>query len=76
MRKIILFLAITIGVTILVSPFAIGTPEYSKKEEKQCIYCHTAMGKPDLNEAGKWYKDHDHSFRGWEDREKDKKKPQ
>ena len=73
MRKIILFLAITIGVTILVSPFAIGTPEYSKKEEKQCIYCHTAMGKPDLNEAGKWYKDHDHTFKGWE--EAQKKKP-
>ena len=75
MKKVITFLAIVLGVTILVAPFAIGTPEYSKKEDKQCIYCHTAMGKPDLNEAGKWYKDHDHSFRGWEDKEKDKKKP-
>jgi len=75
LKKVITAMAIILGLTILVSPFAIGTPEYSKKEEKQCIYCHTAMGKPDLNEAGKWYKEHDHSFKGWEERDKEKKKP-
>jgi len=45
-------------VTLLIVPFAIGTPEYTKKEKKPCLYCHTAMGKPDLNDAGKYYKTH------------------
>ena len=63
-------LAILIGVTILIAPLAMSTPEYSKKESKQCTYCHTAMGKPDLNDAGKYYKDHNHSLEGFE-----KKKP-
>jgi hypothetical protein len=43
---------------ILFAPFAAGTPEFSKKENKQCVYCHTAIGKPDLNDAGKYYKEH------------------
>lgn len=50
-------LAILAGVAVLLSPFAMATPEHAKKEEKQCIYCHTAVGKPDLNEAGKYYKE-------------------
>ena len=74
MKKLLTALAIILGVTILVSPLAIATPEYSKKEDKQCVYCHTAMGKPDLNEAGRWYKEHDHTFKGWVDN-KEKKKP-
>jgi hypothetical protein len=43
---------------------AIGTPEYSKKENKQCVYCHPAVGKPDLNDAGKYYKAH-HTLEGY-----------
>ena len=70
MKKVLRFLAILIGVTILVAPLAISTPEYSKKEEKQCTFCHTAMGKKDLNEAGKYYKEHDHSLKGFEEKKK------
>jgi len=51
-------LAILGAATLLIVPFAIGTPEYTKKEQKPCLYCHTAMGKPDLNDAGKYYKAH------------------
>jgi hypothetical protein len=58
LSKIIRALAITGAVAILFAPFAVGTPEYAKKENRQCVYCHTAIGKPDLNEAGKYYKDH------------------
>ncbi|PYS54407.1 MAG: hypothetical protein DMG13_08610 [Acidobacteria bacterium] len=58
MRKILRALA-TVGiVTLLFLPFAVGTPEYAKKESKQCVYCHTGIGKPDLNDAGRYYKDH------------------
>jgi len=63
-------LAIFAGVTALAAPFAVSTPEYAKKEQKQCTFCHTALGKPDLNDAGKYYKDHDHSFKGYEEKKK------
>jgi hypothetical protein len=66
--KIARFLAILGAVALLFSPFAVGTPEYSKKESKQCIYCHTAVGKADLNDAGKYYRDHNHSFEGYTER--------
>lgn len=57
-RNILKFLAIFGAVAVLFAPFAVGTPEYAKKENRQCIYCHTAIGKPDLNDAGRYYKDH------------------
>ncbi len=57
LRNILRALAILAGVTILFSPFAVSTPEIAKKEQKQCQVCHTAMGKPDLNDAGKYYKE-------------------
>jgi hypothetical protein len=33
-----------------------GKPEYSKKEKKPCLACHTAMGKKELNKVGECYK--------------------
>ncbi len=43
---------------MVLAPRADGTPEFAKKEKKSCLTCHTAMGKPDLNGAGKYYKQH------------------
>ena len=57
-------LAITGSAALLLVPLASGTPEYTKKENKQCLYCHTAVGKPDLNDAGKYYKTH-HTLEGY-----------
>ena len=59
-------LVITAVVALFLVPFSAGTPEYSKKENKQCTYCHTAMGKADLNDAGRYYKDH-HTLDGYRD---------
>jgi hypothetical protein len=54
-----------------------GTPEYMKKEKKTgCTFCHvkiepgTKEGKnpamvKNLNEAGKYYAEHNHSFDGY-----------
>ena len=40
-----------------------GTPAYAKKEGgAKCTVCHVTMGKKDLNDTGKCYKDHDHSL--------------
>jgi len=63
-NKVIRALAITAAVAVLFLPFALATPEYTKKENKQCTYCHTAVGKPDLNDAGKYYKKH-HTLEGY-----------
>jgi len=70
LKKVLRALAILSGVTLLAVPFAISTPEYSKKEQKQCTFCHTAMGKADLNDAGKYYRDHEHSFKGFDDKKR------
>ena len=70
MKKILRALTILSCVTLLAVPFATSTPEYSKKEQKQCTFCHTAMGKPDLNDAGKYYRDHEHSLKGYEDKKR------
>jgi hypothetical protein len=65
-QKILRGLLITATVTFLFVPFSSGTPEYSKKENKQCAYCHPSVGKADLNDAGRYYKDH-HSLQGYKD---------
>ena len=48
---------------LALSPLMVGTPAYTEREKKECVYCHTLKGKPDLNDLGKCYKDHDHSLR-------------
>ena len=65
MNKVLRFLAILGAVSLFLSPLAKATPEFSKKESKTCLYCHTALGKPDLNDAGKYYKDHNNSLEGY-----------
>lgn len=48
-----------------------GTPEYAKKEKKGCTFCHAKMvsDKAEMaknqTEAGKYYKDHNHSLDGY-----------
>ncbi len=69
MKNTIRALAIILGLVILAAPFGIGTPEISKKEEKQCAACHTSFGKPDLNDAGKYYKVN-RTLKGYEEKKK------
>jgi hypothetical protein len=45
-------------------------PEYAKKEDKKCNFCHSGMGGKDvmvknLTDAGKYYKEHDHKLEGY-----------
>jgi hypothetical protein len=72
MTDILRYGAMLAGIAVLIAPFAMGTPEYAKKESKSCTFCHTAVGKPDLNEVGKYYKDHNLSLAGYDE---NKKKP-
>ena len=49
---------------------ATAKPEYAKKEGKPCTFCHVKMGSKELNDAGKYYKEHDHSLKGYKAPEK------
>ncbi|HEY1343088.1 MAG TPA: hypothetical protein VGF59_36545 [Bryobacteraceae bacterium] len=49
-----------------------GKAEYAKKEKKSCTFCHAKMttdkeeANKNLNDAGKYYKEHNHSLDGYE----------
>ncbi|MGD1073851.1 MAG: hypothetical protein ABSB15_27375 [Bryobacteraceae bacterium] len=43
---------------------AFANPEYSRRTGKECNYCHPANNFH-LNEAGKYYKDHGKSLKGY-----------
>ena len=43
-----------------------GKAEYTKKEKKGCVYCHVSAKSKDLNEAGKYYKEHNNSLEGYQ----------
>jgi hypothetical protein len=47
------------------STLTYAKPEYTKKEKKVCTFCHVSTKSKELNDAGKYYKDHDHSLEGY-----------
>ena len=53
------------GLLISTTSISFGKPEYSKKEKKGCVFCHVKAGSKDLNDTGKYYKEHDHSLDGY-----------
>ena len=64
--KVVLPAAVALtGLVLSTAPSSFGKPEYSKKEKKGCTFCHVKAGSKDLNDAGKFYKDHDHSLEGF-----------
>jgi len=40
--------------------------EFSKKEKKACTFCHVKAGSKELNDAGKYYKEHKFSLEGYQ----------
>ena len=69
MRLLKALIALTIFSSCL-AILATAKPEYAKKEGKPCTFCHVKMGSKDLNDAGKYYKEHDHSLKGYKAPEK------
>jgi len=69
MRLLKVLIAISISCGFLLT-LATAKPEYAKKEGKPCTFCHVKMGSKDLNDAGKYYKDHNHSLEGYKAPEK------
>ena len=40
-------------------------PEYAVKESKNCPFCHSRDGPPQLNDIGVYYATHNHSMAGY-----------
>lgn len=54
--------AVLMGGLLLWSPSSLAKPDYMKKENKSCTYCHNSPSKAGLNETGKCYAEHGHSL--------------
>ena len=53
------------GLFISFVPTSSAKPAYAKAEKKSCTFCHVKAGQKDLNAAGTYYKDHNHSLEGY-----------
>lgn len=75
MRTLKFMFALLIGGLILSAPLMFGKAEYSKTEKKTCTYCHVDIKKSpkDLNDVGKCYAKNNHSLKGCEEKESEKK---
>ncbi len=67
MNKKINRIFLLLAIVLLLYAFypASARPEYAVKESRNCPYCHTREGPPQLNEAGLYYGTHNHSFEGY-----------
>ncbi len=65
MRFARLALVMMIALLVAVS-LGLSKQEYSKKESKTCTFCHPAGKFKELTDAGKYYKDHNHSLDGFQ----------
>ena len=63
--KIVRILVLVIFAIIVALPLGISKPEYSKKENKACTFCHPPGKMKELTPAGQYYKDHNHSLEGY-----------
>jgi hypothetical protein len=55
--------AVAIALAVSAQP-ASARPEYTRKTSKDCSYCHQPPGY-NLNDAGRYYADHNHSLKGF-----------
>jgi hypothetical protein len=67
-RKVLgvaLVAALMMVVLLLDAHPVVAKPDYTRRTGKDCPYCHTPGGY-NLNDAGKYYRDHNHSLKGYE----------
>ncbi len=65
LKKILIPGTILMSGILLSSTMSMGKPAYSKAEKKACTFCHVKAGSKDLNDAGKYYREHNHSLEGY-----------
>ena len=62
-NQIILLVALVL--LLFMPTLTSARPEYAVKESRNCPYCHTRDGPPQLNEVGAYYATHNHSLEGY-----------
>jgi hypothetical protein len=60
-----ILLLIALVLLLFVPSLTSARPEYAVKESKNCPYCHSSDGPPQLNEMGVYYATHNHSMVGF-----------
>ena len=50
--------AVLFAGAILTTGVSSAKPEYTKKEKKPCVTCHVTAQSKELNDTGKFYKEH------------------
>ena len=56
MKEFLLAVLITGVAVMLFVPGIYGTPEIAEAEDRSCVTCHTALGRAELNDAGRYYR--------------------
>jgi hypothetical protein len=57
MLKLVLPAAVLAAGFLALTATSYAKPEYTKKENKPCTFCHVKAGSHDLNDSGKYYKE-------------------
>lgn len=64
MKKLWGIIAIGAFTTVLL-PLGNARPQYAKDTGKKCVDCHVNGNPKELTEMGKYYRDHNHSLKGY-----------
>ncbi len=62
--KILAVAGIFSGAFFFSGGIGVAKPEYSRRTKKECSFCHPT-GSWNLNDAGKYYRDHKYSLEGY-----------
>ncbi len=58
-------IVLSVFALLIVVSLGVSKAEFSKKEGKACTFCHPTGKFKELTDAGKYYKEHNHSLEGY-----------
>jgi hypothetical protein len=67
MRRWVAFVTLAglaVGAVLFDPAVSTAKPEYSRRTKKECGFCHP-KDSWDINEAGRYFRDHNHSLEGF-----------
>ena len=61
-----IILLLVVAVMLYAPSLPSARPEYAVKESRNCPYCHSPQGPPQLNDVGVYYGTHNYSLEGFD----------